>query len=175
MNLKYKSVASINDAVRRVANRARNTFDEIQMIIVCTLAHVAEHGDITVAESVVADITKIEGITKSKVKQWFESALHATYESKSFNYDKGKSHRDIDLEQAAAVKWYNFKAENAGQSAKDLLALFESFHKAAKRSLDKNLVTQDQIDTIERAFVRASKQQDAGGEVIQLPQADKAA
>lgn len=163
----YTSKQDILDATRRVISRVNNAQTEWQRIALSAIAHCKEHGDKTVPASVIEGITKCNGVTKGKMRQYLEFGLNAVYEDGAFNYLPGKSHRDIDLDMAEAVKWYDFKVES-GDTSKDLLALFEAFHKAAQRSLAKEKVTQAQIDTIEKAFVRASKTQDSA-QVIELP------
>lgn len=163
----YTQKKDIIDAIRRATNRVNSVQDEWQRIALSTIAHVKEHGDKTVPVAVVEGITACNGVTKGKMRQYLEFGLNATFEDGAFNYLPGKSHRDINLEAAEAVKWYNFKVE-AGDTSKDLVQLFEAFHKAAQRSLGKEKVTQEQIDIIEKAFVRASKRQESA-EVIELP------
>lgn len=154
---KYATLADIDAAITRVTTRERNTYNEMHAINMSVLAHVAQHGDITVAEKRVPAITKSNGVTKAKVRQWFESCLHGTFDHGKFAYDEGLSHRDIDLQQANAVKWYQFKKEQGDSTPKGIAELYAAFLRTAERSLKLEAINADQFKMICDAFEGAAE------------------
>ena len=153
---KYLDLKAIDTAIGRIETRYRNAHKELHVINMSILAHVAEHGDHTVAEERVTRITKIDGITKGKVTKWFEAFMHGEFEKGSWTYDEGMSHRDINLDQADAVMWHLFPADNKPQAAKTLAQLLEYVEKQGKKSVTDEVITQAQLDFLKKSFLEAA-------------------
>lgn len=170
---KYITLPEIDKAIGRIETRCRNTFKELHVINMSILAHVAEHGDYTVAEERVARITKIDGITKGKVTKWFEAFMHGEFDKGSWSYDEGASHRDINLEQADAVMWHHFKADPKVTPAKTLAQLLDYVEKQGKKSVTDEVLTQAQLDFLRKAFLEcaALEGEITTAEVTQLAEA----
>jgi len=108
----FKGVNEINSAVARAVKNSVSVQDLWQKIIVSALIHLQEHGTKSVVENVVSNITACNGVQHYKMKSFTEVFCHGTIDKKTgeLTYDDGFSHKQINIAQAEAVKWYDFKA-----------------------------------------------------------------
>lgn len=145
-----KSVEGIRKAIKSVANRSRTLQRDIQDVAVAVLEHIAEHGDWTLAVEAIEGISVSKGIKSAKLTQYFEAMMSATYgtytndkgdEVLGFVYDENKSHKDINLDMARAVNWFDFKAEPKDNS-KDLEEIAEAVAKLLAKSEKAHKVSQ---------------------------------
>lgn len=143
-------VSGIRKAIKSVCTRAGSLQDDIQAVAVATLKHTHEHGDWTLSVELIDGLSQSNGVKKTKLTQWFESFMGATFGKDEgtgnnvFEYDKGRNASDINMEQAEAVKWYDFKSEKASV-AKDLQAIVKQFVKAGQKSVKAGKMEQAQL------------------------------
>jgi hypothetical protein len=149
---RFDSVDKIRAGIKSVLNRANTWRNDVQLLAVACINHAHQHGDWTLLRDLVDGITKVDGINKSKLKLWAETFMHASLlendkEEMVFSFAKGKSVKDIDVEGAAAVNWYEFKVVKAEELI-DLKAIEEKLHKLIVRGMKQENVTKEQAEII---------------------------
>lgn len=172
------SIASIRAGIKSVANRSRTLQADIQTVALACLQHTLDHGDWTIAVEAIEGISASKGVKSSKLTQYFEAMLGATYgkytndqgnEVLGFVYDEGRSHKDINMDMAEAVKWYEFKADPKDNS-KDLEQLQAAFLKMAVKAFEAGKITEQEravINEMMATLVDARK----AGDVVELSEA----
>ena len=140
---------AVSSAIRRTTGAQEFTQD----VAIFCLGHIVEHGDWTHAVNLVQGITKCKGAKSSKLRQYFEAMMSASLvynkdeKQWQFIYDEGKGHKDINLEMAEAVKWYDFKAES-GDTTKTLEQIAKQVGKMLDASLETDKVTADEATQV---------------------------
>lgn len=151
------NVASIREGIRSVCNRAATLQNDIQRVALACLHQTKEHANWSLARDLLEGITASKGVKSAKLTQWFEACMHATYMEcpetgkMKFFYDDGKSCKDIDMAQAEAVKWFNFKAPTKDNS-KNLEEIKTSVDKMFKNSIKNEKATEEQAKMIAELF-----------------------
>jgi hypothetical protein len=144
---------SIRAGIKSVCNRSAGLQKDIQLVALGCLQQVRDHDNKSLAMELIEGITKTKSQKSSKLTQWFEAFMHASYiydEGKGknvFAYDESKCHTDIVMEQAELVNWFDFKAPTEDKS-KDLPEILESLTKTLKTSVTKSKVTLDESESI---------------------------
>lgn len=157
------TVEGIRKGIKSVCNRAVSVQSDIQRVAYATLAHTAEHGDWTLSVELIDGLSKVNGVRKQSLTNWFEAFMGATVEKDNegktvFIYDDGRNHASIMLEQAQAVNWYDFKKAPV-DNTKDFEQLAAAFLNAANKSLKTGKVSHDEYELAVNFFkaVEANK------------------
>ena len=145
---KFTTLSAIKDETRKIVRQQNTVATRIQHVATSVLAHIAQHGDWTVAVQFRDEITASNGVRKQALTDYLEAMLHGSFTKDGFAYDKKQSHETIDLDQAAAVNWYDFKKANAKASAKTLAELLEYVTKQGNKSVKAGKIKQDALDGI---------------------------
>ena len=119
--------AAINKAIASIKNRGAKLDNDIQIAGLSVLAHVQEHKDSTVADSLVNAMPK--SARKLALVEWMlafgcmrlldrtkKDEAEAIKAGRVFKYEK---ERTTDLEGAQEKKWHEFKPEAAVATAFD--------------------------------------------------------
>ena len=149
---KFTTLDAIKAETRKIARQQNTVASRIQHVATSVLAHIAEHGDWTVAVNFRDEITASNGVRKQALTDYLEAMLHGQFSKEGFAYDKKHSHQTINLEQAAAVNWYDFKRKNAKATAKTLAELLEYVTKQGAKSVKAGKIEQSALDTIVGTF-----------------------
>lgn len=145
---KYNSVDKMRAGTKSVLSRAINWRKDVQLLGVATLDHAREHGNWTLARDLAEGLTTTNGVNKTACKRWMEHYMHAELTEVpnektgktelKFLFDEGKGVKDIDVEGAASVNWFDYKApptdksKNIDQVREALVKLFVASAKTAK-------------------------------------------
>ncbi|HVH93265.1 MAG TPA: hypothetical protein VM783_18010 [Candidatus Acidoferrum sp.] len=137
-----KAAADIKKAINSIANRGAKLDSDIHTAGVSVLAHASEHGDTTLADSLVNAMPK--GGRKLALVEWMlahgQVALLDSKTAKEtgriFQLDRT---RTLSLEEAVKTSWVEFKKEAAVQTAFDaqkaVAALLARFTAASAKGL----------------------------------------
>ena len=149
---KFKTLDEIRNETRKIARQQNTVATRIQHVATSVLAHVADHGDWTVAVEFRDNITAANGVRKQALTDYLEAMMHGSFSKEGFAYDAKQSHKTINLEQAAAVNWYDFKKQNAKASAKTLADLLQYVSTQGKKSVKAAVIEQSALDHLVKAF-----------------------
>lgn len=136
--------AEINKAIESIAKRGQKLDNDIQLVGVSVLEHIALHGDTTLLDKLVSAMPK--GARKGAFCEW---AVHhgqvrmldrndqadalAIEQGRLFKKDKSK---EWNVEDAFTSKWWDFKPEadllTTFDAAKMVNALLKKYSKAVK-------------------------------------------
>ena len=145
---RFDSVEKMRVGIEKVVKKAASWRNDVQLLAVATLNHAHVHGDWTLLRDLVTGVSKTNGVNKNKLKQWAEAAMNATFAQNDagdyvFAFNEGMSVKDIDVEAAASVKWYEFKVERV-EEVLDLEAIDDKLAKLLARALKQEAITAEQ-------------------------------
>ena len=105
--MKLYNKSELDKAIKSIATRGKRLDRDIQQAAVSVIHHVQQHGDVTVANSLVAAMPK--GSRGNALKAYLESFGRMSWNGKEgFVFAKSKT---TDMEGATAVMWTEFKPE----------------------------------------------------------------
>ena len=163
-----KTTEGIRKAIKSISNRSRTLQNDIQQVAVAILEHIHEHGDWTLAVESIEGISQSKGVKSSKLTQYYEAMMQATYQQVDgknvFVYDEGKSHADISIEMAEAVKWYDFKAP-AKDTSKELEEIQLAVFKMLAKSEEAGKITETERSVVNEVLDTLVKAREAGDAV----------
>lgn len=150
-----KTKTGIQKAIKSIVRRSGTLQSDIQAVALACLEHTKQHGDWTLSRELLEGISATKGVKYNKLKQWFEAMMAASYvkgpnKEMIFVYDEGRSAKDINLEMAAAVNWWDFKTEPKDNS-KELEAIPELVARALAKSLKSGKVSDEEASAINEA------------------------
>lgn len=144
VSAKYNTTAKLRAAVAGIGNRIASIRNDIQSMGVAALVHAQEHGDWTILRDLVANVTKCEGVYKTKLTLWAQHATGAALEEDEkglrFVWPEGKGVKGIDPEVGASINWWEMKSPKRDTS-KDIDEI--------RTALAKMLVASAKADKVE--------------------------
>ena len=143
-------------AVASAIRRATGTQNFIQQVALLCLETTLTSGNWTPTADLITGISKNRGVKSSKLQQFFEAMMQATFaydsEKKAwgFTYDDDKSAKDINMEMAEAINWFDFKTPPT-DNTKELDAIIKQLTKALDASVETNKVSIDERNELVNA------------------------
>ena len=152
ISAKFNTVDKMRAGIKSVLNRANTWRIDVQLLAVATINHAHEHGDWTLLRDLVVGVTKTDGINKTKLKMWAEEFMNAELVENSdgesiFAFHKGKGVKDIDVDAAAAVNWYEYKAPKVEEKL-DLDTIHGKMAKLMVRAMKQGSIEKEQAELI---------------------------
>lgn len=150
--------AAIQKAIASIANRGAKLDADVQHAGLSVLAHIAQHGDYTLAERLVTAMPK--GARKLALVEWMLAygAIRklekgatdnaAIAEGHVFAYDKT---RKTDMEGATATPWTEFKKEASILTAFDAQAAVHSVMKRLQTASKEGLTIEHKAEALAEA------------------------
>lgn len=152
---------AVDSSIRRVTGANKFT----QHAALFALETARDSGDWTPAARHIQGITKCTGTKSAKLKLYYETMLGGAefvhdkeaYPEETghwgFKLPEGFTFKDISLEMASAVFWYDCKAPEK-DNTKELSAIAKSAINAATKSVETGKVSEDEVRQIEEFFAR---------------------
>lgn len=139
------SAADINKAIASIANRGAKLDGDIQLAGLSVLAHATAHGDVTLADKLVAAMPK--GSRKLALVEWMlafgqlslldkKVDKDAIAAGRVFKFDKSKAHDQVG---AVGKLWHEFRKEVAVQDAFDAQGAVRSVLQRLKAASSKGV------------------------------------
>lgn len=136
--------AGIDKSIKSIATRGKKYSNDIHLCAVSCLAHIQDHGDITVLQRLIEALPK--GWRKNAVMAWAEAFGRVTFDTtdKVLVYDKTKA---TNLAGAMEVKPEDFKPEPEYKGLDFTAALIKLVDRASSR-LEENGTPKNEADKI---------------------------
>ncbi len=152
-----KAAADIKKAITSIANRGAKLDGDIHKAGVSVLAHASEHGDSTLADSLVQAMPK--GGRKLALVEWMlahgqlakldpKADKDAIAAGRIFKLDRT---RTLDLEAAMETSWVEFKKEAAAHTAFDAQAAVRAVLARLKSANEKGLTVENKAQALDEA------------------------
>lgn len=152
-----KAAADIKKAITSIANRGAKLDGDIHRAGVSVLAHASEHGDSTLADSLVNAMPK--GGRKLALVEWMlahgqlakldpKADKEAIAAGRIFKLDRT---RTLDLKAAIETSWVEFKKEAAAHTAFDAQAAVKSVLARLKAANEKGLTVEHKAEALAEA------------------------
>ena len=100
--------AAINKAIASISNRGKRFDRDVQQAALSVINHAEQHGDVTLATSLVNALPK--GSRSNALKAYLETFGKMTWDKDAFRHQSGKK---TDMDGAKAIMWTEFKPEPA--------------------------------------------------------------
>lgn len=142
---KFIGMTAIKTAIASATNRETRLKRHMQHVVLSAMYHTVQHGDWT-------GVTKlIEGtkLLNARLIGYCETHMNATYDKKAgtITFNEGKNAKDIDLETAVKVNWFEHK--NAPQdNSKELQEIRDAIAKTLKTSVKADKVAETEQNEI---------------------------
>ncbi|QHJ75336.1 hypothetical protein SnaR1_gp2 [Sphaerotilus phage vB_SnaP-R1] len=152
-----KAAADIKKAITSIANRGAKLDGDIHKAGVSVLAHASEHGDSTLADSLVNAMPK--GGRKLALVEWMlahgqlakldpKADKEAIAAGRIFKLDRT---RTLDLKAAIETSWVEFKKEAAVHTAFDAQAAVKAVLARLKAANEKGLTVEHKAEALAEA------------------------
>lgn len=152
-----KAAADIKKAITSIANRGAKLDGDIHKAGVSVLAHASEHGDSTLADSLVNAMPK--GGRKLALVEWMlahgqlakldpKADKEAIAAGRIFKLDRT---RTLDLKAAIETSWVEFKKEAPVHTAFDAQAAVKSVLARLKAANEKGLTVEHKAEALAEA------------------------
>lgn len=152
-----KAAADIKKAITSIANRGAKLDGDIHKAGVSVLAHASEHGDSTLADSLVNAMPK--GGRKLALVEWMlahgqlakldpKADKEAIAAGRIFKLDRT---RTLDLKAAIETSWVEFKKEAAVHTAFDAQAAVKAVLARLKAANEKGLTVEHRAEALAEA------------------------
>ena len=153
--MEYLNAQDTAKLVKSVVSRAGKWTIDVQRAALNCINHLKEHGDSTLAVSLVQGLSKSDGVNKSALKNYMEAFCIGEFVEHEgvmgFNFDHGKGREDIDLAMAEVVQWSAFKKPSTN-TAKNLDELIEVFLKQIDKSVKAGKVTDIEREVVTKTL-----------------------
>lgn len=145
-----KGKAAIDKAIASIANRGKKLDESIQQAGLSVILHVEEHGDTTVADSLLNAMAK--GSRKLALVEWMlafgklrvldktnpADALRIA-DGATLGFDREKS---TDMQGAAETMWHEFRKEQDVAKAFDVQAAVQGMLKRVQAAMQKGAIAE---------------------------------
>lgn len=165
----YKGAAEINKAIDSIKNRGAKLDASIQLAGLSVLAHASEHGDTTCADRLVLAMPK--GARKLALVEWMlafgqvakldpKADAEAIKAGRMFKLDRT---RTLDLKEAEAKQWHEFKPEAAVSTAFDAQAAVMALLARLKGAESKGMSIEHKAEALAQAKLLVTALSDSEG------------
>ena len=123
----------LGTAIKRTASSGLKWQDKVHALFISSAWHYAEHGDSTYLSMLCREITKINGVNKSKLIGYVSEVCQVNWDSEKLTFKKAKkSEFKFNQDELFSRKWYDFEIDEA-MSAWMMKKAFESMTKAIEK------------------------------------------
>ena len=152
-------ITTLEQAVTSVIRRAGTLQNDIQQVSVACLEHCLTHGDYTQITRLIAGIGTRKSQKSTALQGYFEHMMQATLVTDkagelSFEYAEEKSAKDINIEVASALNWFDYKPAPQ-DNTKELEAFAEAFSKDIAKSVKTSKVTVEEQAYLDEVIANA--------------------
>jgi hypothetical protein len=120
----------LGTAIKRTVSSGLKWQDKVHALFISSAWHYAEHGDSTYLSMLCREITKVNGVNKSKLIGFVSEVCQVNWDSQKLTFKKAKkSEFKFDQDELFSRKWYDFESDEA-MSAWMMKKAFESMTKA---------------------------------------------
>tara|TARA_R100000458_G_C8243789_1_gene222205 strand:- start:564 stop:1070 length:507 start_codon:yes stop_codon:yes gene_type:complete len=123
----------LGTAIKRTVTSGLKWQDKVHALFISAAWHYAEHGDSTYLSMLCREITKVNGVNKSKLIGYVSEVCQVNWDSKKLTFKKAKkSEFKFDQDELFARKWYDFETDEV-MSAWQMKKVFENMTKAIEK------------------------------------------
>ena len=153
-------ITTLDKAVTSVIRRTGTLQNDIQQVAIACLQHTVDHGDFTQTARLVEGIGSKKSMKSTALLGYFEHMMQATLvrdettDELRFVYAEGKSAKDINIDIANAINWFDYKPEPTDKT-KELEAFAEAFSKDIAKSVKTEKVTVEEQAYLDEVIANA--------------------